>query len=291
MSLNEISLNQILNLSNASRIRLYEILTAEVKKQHAETKEPTALDTSDSLGQLVYLIVVIVLYSLGALCVLISRVKPNAKHVQPYSTAKNAHHFFNQMRDQSLLEQLRDQEYRKRVWSIYRKDSDGQNRRGSNFYIKNEETILKSINKKLDTIQKEKDTAFEMRHIGFHVHKSIDMTHNNRAQMNKILSEWSTAIKFKANKKQKDSEKKIVRITEPKRVEVEEEESSYYYTIAGSSFHNKKAEQYRQSILSTFPSQTPHANIIVSNSMPFLNETNTTPTPLLQHQRFSVDNV
>lgn len=163
MNFDEISLIQILNSSNITKSRLFEILTTDLKKQRQQTSEHTQPD-SDNLSQLIYLLVVICLYSLGALCVLISRVKPNSKYAfHQYPIAKNAHYLLNQMKDKTLLEQLRDKDYRKRVWSIYRKDSEGKDQRGSIFYFKNEDIILKSINKKLKTIEKEKDTAFEMR--------------------------------------------------------------------------------------------------------------------------------
>ena len=165
MNLDEISLLQILNSSNISKNRFLEILVADLKNQQQHTApEHAQPDSQDSLSQLIFLIVVICLYSLGALCVLISRVNPSSRNSSHYyPIAENAHHLLNRMRDQTLLEQLRDTEYRKRVWSIYRKDSEGKDRRGSVFYFKNEDTILKSINKKLKTIEKEKDTAFEMR--------------------------------------------------------------------------------------------------------------------------------
>ena len=61
MNFDEISLIQILNSSNITKSRLFEILTTDLKKQRQQTSEHTQPD-SENLSQLIYLLVVICLY-------------------------------------------------------------------------------------------------------------------------------------------------------------------------------------------------------------------------------------
>jgi len=50
----------------------------------------------------------------------------------------------------------------------------------------------------------------KLRHIGVHMHKSINISNNNKDYMNNFLKEWSDTFKLKANKKQKPfGEKKL----------------------------------------------------------------------------------
>ena len=72
-------------------------------------------------------------------------------------------------------------------------------------------------------------------------------------------------------------------------------EPNCYFTITGSSFHNSKGAQERRSILDSFQNKVSNSSekTIISQSSPFLNViiTSNNETRVLQHQRFSVDNV
>lgn len=184
--------------TNSTDKDIYQSLVNEVNAQ----KTTTTTNTNTAKSEAIYLIVVILLYSLGALFVLISRVKPSSVNLNDYSNTKSTENLIKKMRDQTdtrkLLEQLKDLEFRKRAWSIYRKDSEGLDRRGSLFYIKNEQNILKNLEKKIQIIKKKEDTSFEMRHIGIHTKdKHTFAKSENREQMNKMLSEWSYSFKMK----------------------------------------------------------------------------------------------
>lgn len=190
----------------------------------------TVMNKKDN-SEFVYIIVVILFYALGPMCLLISRVRPRSDLVG-LNDLRAAENLINRMKEQietkKILEQLRDKEYRARAWSIYRKDSAGRDARGSQFFVKNEQSIIKNLEKKIETIRQREDTSFELRHIGVHNTRNSQYDID---QMRSRVQEWS---------------KKLV----DRKSRGDAAESGYYFTIAGSSFQT--AEQEHKSIMDVF---------------------------------------
>ena len=77
----------------------------------------------DSYGATVYILVIFPIYSSFVLLLLILRIKPTFKHDYEGTDNVKAEKFLRSMYEntqtRNLLEQLRNENYRKRAWEIY----------------------------------------------------------------------------------------------------------------------------------------------------------------------------
>lgn len=132
------------------------LTTTTPKKSNSRVSEDTAA--------LWYMIVVIVFYGLVVFLVLVIRVKPKKRGANE-SDRKLAESLVRGMRDQSvytrsILEQLKDREYRAKAWDIYvsgrRRDSRSLQTFRQSLLLK-ETDVLKRIEKQIEVIERRSD--------------------------------------------------------------------------------------------------------------------------------------
>jgi hypothetical protein len=109
----------------------------------------------DSSGALMYIIFFLFIYGLIVVLVLLSKIKPTSnKKYRDDDTNEKTSHLLAKMQElsvtKSILEQLKDQSYRDKLWSIYRQDTVEKD---DETELK-EEKIVRHIEKKIEILEK-----------------------------------------------------------------------------------------------------------------------------------------
>ena len=115
----------------------------------------------DSYGARVYILVILSIYSSFVLLLLILRVKPTFKHGYEGTDNVKGEKFLRSMHEntqtRNLLEQLRNENYRKRAWEIYNSVSKNKLRITDS---EREERTLKYLHKKILRLKTRKQSIF-----------------------------------------------------------------------------------------------------------------------------------
>lgn len=128
--------------------------------QRTSLKSSSKVKLKDDFGAIWYTLVVLLFYAFIVFVVLIVRVKPKKNRDEPTNHDRDmAVSLMRGMREQtvtkSILEQLKDREYRAQVWRIYA--SDKRSSRSSHLkksLLLREPDILKDIEKRIETIDR-----------------------------------------------------------------------------------------------------------------------------------------
>ncbi len=144
---NDFKIN-ITNLDMSSLVK--EIEKLNVTKDDSVSNK----DMYDSNGALIYIIFFLFIYGLIVVLVLLSKIKPTKNKYRDDDTNEKTSHLLAKMQElsvtKSILEQLKDQEYRDKLWSIYREDTTEKD---DEIELKDEK-IVRNIEKKIEILEK-----------------------------------------------------------------------------------------------------------------------------------------
>lgn len=170
-------LNLILNNPNYDIIFSNSINGSEVSHEKLEnvllnyllnsTSSPEEVNNhiSDPKGEILYMIVIMLIFAIIVVLILVAKVKPSRINLNEMADREKAEYLLRNMQEhvvtENILEQLRDTEYRSKAWDIYRSSKGRRNSRLDRALMTKEPDTIKNIDLKLENIQRSKKAIEE----------------------------------------------------------------------------------------------------------------------------------
>ncbi|RNA43017.1 hypothetical protein BpHYR1_008530 [Brachionus plicatilis] len=131
-----------------------------------DTEESVNKNESDPKGQILYMIVIMLIFAIIVVMILVTKVKPRKINLSEMADREKAEYLLRNMQEhvvtENILEQLRDKEYRSKAWDIYRSNSKGRRNSRLDRALKTKEPdTIKKIDLKLENIQRSKKAIEE----------------------------------------------------------------------------------------------------------------------------------
>ena len=149
-SFSRISMIQILNTNFSTKY----VLLIEAK---SNSSTQTKMQIEQIHGQVMFIITIMLTYSLLVFLVLVRNVKPRRQQLKANKDVEIGEFLLKSMHNQTvnkvILEQLRDKEYRAKAWDIYNKDRLDKDARFEEKLLLYEDETLKKLDKHIDHIK------------------------------------------------------------------------------------------------------------------------------------------